>query len=275
MRRVGFVGLGSQGGGIARAIARAGFPLALWARRADALAAFADCGAERADSLAELGARCELVGVCVTADADLEQVLRADCGGLLAGLRPGSCIAVHSTVHPDTCRALAREAQAQGVALLDAPVSGGGELALAGRLCVMVGGEAALFERFRPVFESFGNPVRRVGEVGAGQLCKLVNNLLFSAELELARETAELGARLGLARGPLFELLRASSSRSYAMELLPLLEDAEHAPRAFSNLVKDTALMREVARAAGAPETPLEGAASAFAAWLERQRIGA
>lgn len=275
MPRVGFVGLGSQGGGIARAIARAGVPLALWARRPEALDAFADSGAERVASLAELGLRCDFVGVCVTADADLAQVLRAESGGLLAGLRRGSCIAVHSTVHPETCRALAREAQERGVDLLDAPVSGGGEVALAGRLCVMVGGDAAVFERFRAIFETFGNPVRRVGEVGAGQLCKLVNNLLFSAELELARETAELGVRLGLERGALFELLRSSSSRSYAMELLPLLEDAERAPRALANLVKDTALVREVARAAGAPETPLERAAAAFSAWLLRERIGA
>ncbi len=268
--RVGFVGLGSQGGGIARAIARAGFPLALFARRPQALEAFAALGAARAASLPELAAGCDLVGVCVGSDADVEAVVRAEPAGLLAGLRPGSCLAVHSTVHPETCRRLAREARARGVALLDAPVSGGGELALAGRLAVMVGAEPAAFERCRPVFESFGNPVRRVGEVGSGQLCKLVNNLLLSAQLELGREACALAARLGIERSALLDLLRASSGRSYALELLPLLDDRARAPQAFGNLIKDTALLRDVARAAGAPATGLEAAALRLSAELER-----
>lgn len=266
--RVGFVGIGSQGGGMARAIARAGFPLRLWARRPEALDAFEAIGAGRAGSLRELGAESDLVGVCVGTDAYVEQVARAEAGGLLAGMRPGSLLALHSTVHPETCRRLARSAAERGVAFLDAPVSGGGEVALQRRLCVMVGGDAAAFQRALPVFESYGNPVRRVGEVGAGQLCKLVNNLLFTAQLELARNAVELARRLGLERGALLELLRASSGRSYALEVVPLLDDRVTAPRALANLVKDTALMRDVARAAGAPESALEAAAAALATWL-------
>jgi 3-hydroxyisobutyrate dehydrogenase-like beta-hydroxyacid dehydrogenase len=135
---VGFVGLGSQGGPMARRIVQAGFPLILWARRAEALAPYADTAAQTARDLADLGARCDHVGICVFDDAGVREV----CAALLPAMRPGSRIAIHSTVLPETCVELAALAAARGVALIDAPVSGGGPGAAAGTLTVMVGGEA-------------------------------------------------------------------------------------------------------------------------------------
>ena len=105
---------------------------------------------------------------------------------LLAGLKPGSVIAVHSTVHPDTCRELAKKAGAQGVSVIDAPVSGGGPAAENGRLLVMVGGDADVVERCRPVFATYADPVVHLGDLGSGQTTKLLNNLLFTANLGTA-----------------------------------------------------------------------------------------
>jgi 3-hydroxyisobutyrate dehydrogenase len=125
MVRVGFIGLGSQGAPMAQRIVEAGFPLTLWARRPKTVEPFRDTAASVASTPAGLGAASDIVGICVVADADVEDVLlRSD--GVFAGMSPGGIVAIHSTIHPDTCRHLAEQAAERGVAIVDAPVSGGG-----------------------------------------------------------------------------------------------------------------------------------------------------
>ncbi|MGA9678314.1 MAG: NAD(P)-binding domain-containing protein, partial [Mycobacterium sp.] len=131
--QVGFIGLGSQGGPMARRIIEARYRTTLWARRPETLEPFADTAAKVAGSPAELGAVSDLVCLCVVGDADIDEVTGGE-HGLLTGLKPGSVIAVHSTVHPDPCKELAKKAGAQGVSVVDAPVSGGGPAAADGRL---------------------------------------------------------------------------------------------------------------------------------------------
>ncbi len=150
LMRVGFIGLGSQGGPIARRIIGAGYPVTLWARRPATLEPFAGTSAKVSGSPAELAAASDLVCICVVSDADVEEVLAGE-GGVLAGLGPGGVVAVHSTIHPHTCQRLAEEAATRDVRLIDAPVSGGGPAAAEGRLLVMAGGEADTVELCRPV----------------------------------------------------------------------------------------------------------------------------
>jgi 3-hydroxyisobutyrate dehydrogenase-like beta-hydroxyacid dehydrogenase len=213
---VGFIGLGSQGAPMARRIIDAGYPTTLWARRSATLAPFADTPAKRAASPVELAAACDLVCLCVVDDADLEHVVLGE-HGVLAGLRKGGVIAVHSTVHPDTCRRLAEQARTHGVEVIDAPVSGGGPAAEAGRLLVMAGGQNPTFAFCRPVFETFGDPVVHVGPLGSGQTAKLLNNALFTAHLATAADTLALGNELGLDAGRLAEVLDHSNSASFAL----------------------------------------------------------
>ncbi|MEV0248156.1 NAD(P)-dependent oxidoreductase [Nocardia sp. NPDC050712] len=214
--RVGFIGLGIQGGPMARRIAEAGHPTTLWARRAEALEPFRDTRAAVADSPADLAAASDLVCVCVVSDADVREILtRPD--GILAGLRPGGVLAVHSTVHPDTCAELAETAAAQGVSLLDAPVSGGGPAAAAGTLLVMVGGDDAVVRRCRPVFDSYARLVVHLGGVGTGQVAKIINNLLFTANLATAVSTLRLGESLGLDPKSLGELISQGTANSFAL----------------------------------------------------------
>ncbi|MGB8389174.1 NAD(P)-dependent oxidoreductase, partial [Mycobacterium sp.] len=139
--KVGFIGLGSQGAPMARRIIDGGYPTTLWARSPATLEPFADTPATVAESPAELGAASDLACLCVVGDADIDEIT---CGerGLLTAMKPGSIIAVHSTVHPNTCRELAKNAGAYGVSVIDAPVSGGGPAAAEGRLLVMAGGDA-------------------------------------------------------------------------------------------------------------------------------------
>jgi 3-hydroxyisobutyrate dehydrogenase len=236
---VGFVGLGSQGAPMARRIVDAGYPLLLWARRPEALAPFGDTKAESVRNLAELGARADHVGVCVVDDAGVRDVV----GTLLPHMRPGSRIAIHSTIHPDTCRALARQAAERQIALIDAPVSGGAPAATAGTLTVMIGGDVAAVAAAVPVFQTFGSTLSHLGGIGAGQLAKLVNNSLMAANMALADAALGAGANLGLDPSALTELVKLSSGRSYAFDVrarLPNIGLFAHGARL---LAKDVGLL--------------------------------
>jgi 3-hydroxyisobutyrate dehydrogenase len=217
--QIGFIGLGSQGGPMARRIVEAGYPTTLWARRPETLEPFAGTAAKVAGSPAEVGAASDLVCLCVVGDADINEITGAE-HGVLAGLKSGSVIAVHSTVHPDTCRELAKKAGAQGVSVIDAPVSGGGPAAENGRLLVMVGGDADVVERCRPVFATYADPVVHLGDLGSGQTTKLLNNLLFTANLGTAAAALSLGKALGVAPDRLAEVVARSSGNSFALNVI-------------------------------------------------------
>lgn len=256
MTRVGFIGLGSQGGPMARRILESGFPLTLWARRPASLEPFAATAVRVASTPAELGGASDVVGICVVADADVEAVLLGG-DGVLAGMNPGGVITIHSTVHPDTCQGLAVEAGRRGITVVDAPVSGGGRAAAERRLLVMVGGADSDVERCRPIFEAYGDPIVPTGPLGSGQLAKLLNNLVFTAQITLALDTFAFAEQLGVDRSALSKVLTDGSGGSRAVGILNAtgfnlagLRDA------ISLLQKDIALTREVARARGVIEPP-------------------
>jgi 3-hydroxyisobutyrate dehydrogenase len=219
MTRVGFIGLGDMGGGMARRIIDAGFPTVLWARRPEALLPFEGPNVETADGPADLASRVDVIGICVWADDDVRDVLERD-DGVLAGCKPGTVIAIHSTIAPATCRELADRAAERDVTVLDVPVSGGREVALSGALTVAIGGDEDAAERCRAFFESFGDPVIYVGPVGAAQSVKLINNALLTANLAIADDALTLGAALGVRTDAIAQWLRSGSGRSYALDVV-------------------------------------------------------
>jgi 3-hydroxyisobutyrate dehydrogenase len=215
--RVGFVGLGSQGGPMARRIVEEGFPTTLWARRPESLEPYGGTGAAYAADRRSLGAASDMLCLCVIGDTDVDEVLRGD-DGALAGMAPGGIVVIHSTVHPDTCRRL--QTDFPEVDFVDAPVSGGGHMAAAKSLLVMAGGDEDVVGRCRPVFDTFANPVVHLGGLGAGQAAKLLNNSLFTAHLGLAASTFSVAASLGVDLDALTKVLSTGSSRSYAGEVI-------------------------------------------------------
>jgi 3-hydroxyisobutyrate dehydrogenase-like beta-hydroxyacid dehydrogenase len=215
MIRVGFVGLGSQGAPMARRIVESGFPLTLWARRPLSLEPFRDTEAVAAATLTELGSASDIVGICVVADRDVEEVVLGEVG-ILAGMARGGVVVIHSTVHPVTCQRIAEHAAPLGVAVVDAPVSGGGGAAAARSLLVMAGGDEQDVERCRPVLETFGNPIVHLGPIGSGQVAKLLNNLVFTAQLSLAEDTYTLAGELGIDPGAMAKVLASGSGGSRA-----------------------------------------------------------
>ena len=271
--RVGFMGLGSQGAPMARRIVDAGFETTLWARRPASLAPFDDTPARRAVSPAELAAASDLVCVCVVDDADVEEVVAGD-RGVLAGLRQGGVIAVHSTVHPDTCRRLADRARAHGVTLIDAPVSGGGPAAAEGRLLVMVGGESGTVRLCRKVFETYGDPVVHMGPLGSGQLTKLLNNVLFTANLATAAGALALGREFDVDPAALAEVMAHGSGSSFALSRIAAAGGTldRIASQAGALLRKDVRLVADLAGAARASTGIVLDAADATLALIEHER---
>ncbi len=265
---VGFVGLGSQGGPMAWRIVEAGFPLLLWARRPETLAPYSDTAAELVRDLADLGARSDHVGVCVVDDAGVREVV----GTLLSTMRAGSRIAIHSTIHPNTCIALAKQAAEREVAVIDAPVSGGGPGAAAGTLTVMVGGDAAAVDAARPVFQTFSGLISHLGGVGAGQFAKLVNNSLMAANMALADAALGAGAALGLDRAALIELVKASSGRSYGFEVRARLPDIAMFGHGAKLLAKDVDLLKAVLSGEPCADT-LRRAAEPFLERIARAQV--
>jgi 3-hydroxyisobutyrate dehydrogenase len=215
--RAGFIGLGDQGGPIARRIAAAGIPTNVWARRREVADVFSAVGASICDSPAAVGAASDVVGICVF-DADAVEQVVFGPSGVAAGMGPGGVIAVHSTVSPDQIRSVARRCASAGITVLDAPVSGGGRAAAEGRLLVILAGPNDACDTALPVLSTFANPILRLREVGAGQAAKLLNNALFAANVALVYDAVELGKQFGIATG-LLDVLRQASARSFAADV--------------------------------------------------------
>jgi 3-hydroxyisobutyrate dehydrogenase len=213
----GFIGLGSQGAGMAQRIIEDGIPTTLWARNPSSLAPFRG-RATLAGQPAELGQGSDVVGICVTDDDAVREVTLGPTG-VLAGMAAGSVLAIHSTVGTDTCAEVDEAASGHGVSVIDAPVSGGGAAAAAGTLTVYVGGSVGGVERARPVLDTYGDPVLHMGALGSGIRTKLINNLLNAAQFGLAHDAMAVGEALGLEPHLLGRALTSGSGRSFSLEV--------------------------------------------------------
>ncbi len=205
MTSTGFIGLGAIGAAMASRLP-ADF---LWVHdlRAEAMTRFVEQGA-RAGSLKELAAACDVISIVVLTDAQVRSVV----GELLQDARPGTVIAIHSTIDTQTAPQLAETAARKGVHVIDAPVSGGGAGAAAGRLAVMVGGERQAYERAKPVFRHWAELVLHVGPAGAGTRCKLARNLLTFAGFAVAAEASRLAEAAGVDVRKLAAVVRHSDA---------------------------------------------------------------
>ncbi len=192
---VGFVGLGIMGAGMAGNLLKAGHDVVVWNRTAARAEPLVEKGAVAAATPHAVAEQCEVVFVCVSDTPDVEAVL-FDTDGLAEGLRKGSLVVDCSTVSPSATRTWAGRLAEAGVSFVDAPVSGGSEGAANGTLSIMVGGAADDVERARPYLEAMGKTITHLGEVGTGQICKLVNQILVVVNM-LAVSEALVFAKAG------------------------------------------------------------------------------
>jgi 3-hydroxyisobutyrate dehydrogenase len=195
MTQIGFIGLGIMGRGMTHNLLKAGHKVTVWNRTAARMDEFAAAGAKTATSPADLASKCEVILICVSDTPDVEAVLFGG-NGVSAGIKSGALVVDHSTISPQKTVEMAKRLNAQGVAYLDAPVSGGSEGAKNGTLSIMVGGEGADFERALPILQAYGKTITHVGAQGAGQMAKLVNQILVVVN-QLAASEALLFAQAG------------------------------------------------------------------------------
>jgi 3-hydroxyisobutyrate dehydrogenase-like beta-hydroxyacid dehydrogenase len=256
---IGFIGFGDQGAPMARAIAEAGWPLHVWARHPRSLAVLADTPYTTYDSVADLGRASDIVGLCLTDDSDVREIL--EDRGLLASLRTQGIIVNHGTGDPQVAATLAERTREHGHELLDAPVSGGRPAAERHTLTTFVGGDAGTAHRTRPVFEAFSSTIAYMGPPGAGQFAKLLNNASLLANLRNAEDIIAIGASTGINPRSLVEALKTGSGSSFALEFLA----GEIAPEMMRHLPelwhKDIGHFSDAIRARRLPPSILEARA--------------
>lgn len=177
MERVGFIGLGIMGRGMAANLLKAGFSVTVWNRTITRMEELVALGARAGANPADVAGRSDIVVVCVSDTPDVQAVVLGE-NGVIHGAQPGSLVIDCSTISPQATQEIAAQLAQGGIFMLDAPVSGGSEGASKGTLSIMVGGEAPQFERALPVFQAMGKTVTHVGGNGAGQTVKLVNQVL-------------------------------------------------------------------------------------------------
>ncbi len=193
--KIGFIGLGIMGRGMANNLLEAGYSLTVWNRTASRMEPFVEAGAKAGDSPADVAVKSDIIIVCVSDTPDVEAVVLGD-EGVIQGAKEGSLVIDHSTISPSVTKQIAAKLAERGVHMLDAPISGGSEGAAKGTLSIMVGGEEEQFQRALPVLEVMGKTITHVGPNGAGQSTKLVNQVLVVGNA-LAMSEALMFAQAG------------------------------------------------------------------------------
>lgn len=268
--RCGFIGLGAMGAPMAGHLHRAGLLVVVGNRtqaRADALAG--ELGIRPARH-AEDYADCDLVALCVSADADVMENVAA----LSGVLRPGSLVVDHSTVSTDTARKAAALLAGRGIDFIDAPVSGGVEGARNGKLSVMAGGEAEVLERARPALEAYALRIAHLGGTGSGQAAKAVNQVIVAGINEAVCEGLALGEALGLDADTLLPTLAAGAAGNWFLEKrgATMLRGAFTPGFKCAHLLKDLGIVRGIAREAGVGGSVVEQAILDYQALVDAGR---
>lgn len=218
--KVGFIGVGYMGRHMARNVAKGGHEMTVFDVRKEAAEELLAMGATWASSPREVAQVSEVVFTSLPRPQDVEEVAAGE-GGILSGAKQGTTYFDLSTTDPDTMFRIAAQAREKGVNVLDAPVSGGTGGAEKGTLCVMVGGDKAEYEKYKPVLDLIGDKVMYCGELGAGAVCKIVNNLVGLSVGVILSEAFTLGVKAGVPPQVLFEAVSKSSGNTQSMQGFP------------------------------------------------------
>ncbi|RDI99187.1 NAD(P)-dependent oxidoreductase [Dyella solisilvae] len=261
--KAAFIGLGAMGTPMAGHLKSRGLLHAVASRtQANADAVAKELGVA-APSLSDIAAQCDVIALCVTADADVLGLVDA----LAPHLKKGAIVVDHSTVAPDTAKQAATKLAAVGAHFLDAPVSGGVEGAKNGKLSVMVGGDAAVLERARPVLEAYALRVTHLGDVGAGQATKAVNQVLVAGIAQGVCEGLALAEALGLDPERLLPTLGAGAAGNWFLEKrgATMLRNEFSVGFKLGLLHKDLGIVRRIAEGAGVNRNVIERSLADYA----------
>ena len=211
---IGYIGLGNLGGHLAMSLIRNGFAVTVHDRDRSLADRHIKAGAEWADSADALAAACDVVMTCLPSPAACESVL-TQCVG---GMKPGSIWIENSTLGRDEFVRLAALAEAKGIRVLEAPVTGGVHLAARGEITVLAGGDKTLFDEMTPVLKAIGNEIFHMGPLGSAAVIKVITNMLAFIHLVADGEALMLAKRGGLDLGQAWAAIKASSGTSFVHE---------------------------------------------------------
>jgi 3-hydroxyisobutyrate dehydrogenase len=250
---IGYIGLGAMGSALATRLQQS-HGLRVFDLHREAMQRLVACGARACASARELGAECDVVLVCLPTSSHVRALLDGP-EGLAAGLRSGSLVIDQTTGDPAVTRELAAALAARGIALVDAPVSGGAAGARAGTIAIMVGGSDEDCARAVPVLQAISPNVLRAGEVGAGHVMKLVNNVLSASQRLASMEALTLAARNGIEPQRACQILLAGGARNAFIEKsMPAILQGDLAPGFTLALMhKDVRLACDLAASSGVP----------------------
>ncbi|MDH1261951.1 3-hydroxyisobutyrate dehydrogenase [Pseudomonas sp. GD03944] len=264
MTTIAFIGLGHMGLPMARNLLKAGHELKVFDLVQSAMQELAAEGAQAASSAEAAAKGAQVVISMLPASRHVEGLYLGD-KGLLAALEPGTLVLECSTIAPEVARKVHQAAQARGIELLDAPVSGGTAGAAAGTLTFMIGGTATTLEKARPLFGLMGKNILHAGAAGAGQVAKVCNNQVLAVQMIATAEAMAMGVANGLDPSVLAEIMRQSSGGNWTLEKYnpwPGVMEAAPASKGYSGgfmaelMAKDLGLAQEAAQHSGS-STPM------------------
>ncbi len=256
-KNVGFIGLGTMGMPMVRNLMKAGFAVTVYNRTAAKAERMVKEGAFKAASPKEVAAGNSIIITCVSDTPDVESVVLGE-NGIIEGIRKGSVVIDMSTISPGATRRMATRLAKKGCHMLDAPVSGGEQGAIDGTLSIMVGGEADVLERCRPVLQAMGKSIVHVGPSGTGQTVKLMNQVLVAGNLNSAVEALMFARKQGVELEKAIDAIKGGAAGSWQFtNLAPRMVKRDFRPGFKVGLMqKDLKLVMEAARVTG---TPLPG----------------
>lgn len=260
--KIGVVGLGRMGAAMAERLSRQDFQVTCWTRSGISVEKASDLGIAAAADLATLASASDIIILALLDDAAVHATLDALSATDLAG----KLIIDTSTVSPETLRAHADMVRTRGGSLLDAPISGGPEMLLAGTAGLYIGGTETDFRRFLPVAELLANRVSHVGGLGDGAAAKLVNNMMLMGSWQVMGEAIRLGTGCGLARETVMDILTASPAANPAMRsrLPVILGETEAVGFPVSGVLKDMGVVFDVAEHLGIATPAIRAAHGSF-----------
>jgi 3-hydroxyisobutyrate dehydrogenase len=264
MERVGFVGLGTMGAAMAANLVRAGYPLHVWNRTPGKAGPLVEIGATEAGTLAELAAAVDVIVICVSDTPDVEAVLFGP-DGIAAAAREGTLVIDCSTISPRATREFARRLRERGIAMVDAPVSGGSEGAIHATLTIMVGGEPVDVERAHAVLAALGRTITHMGPIGTGQATKAVNQVIICGAYLGVAEGIVLAMRAGLDPDAVVAALNNGAAQSWVLANRSGRMVEDRYPLGFKVALhrKDLAIALDLARETGVA-LPVAGLTAQF-----------
>jgi 2-hydroxy-3-oxopropionate reductase len=254
MKKIGFIGLGIMGKPMAQNLLKAGYELTVYDIVPERMDEVVNAGARRASSSKEVAAASEVVITMLPNSPHVREAVLGP-GGVLEGARPGTILLDMSSIAPLASQEIAAQAKAKGVAMLDAPVSGGEPKAIAGTLAIMVGGPQDTFEQVKEILARMGASVTHVGDIGSGNVTKLANQIIVALNIAAVSEAMVLATKAGVDPQRVFQAIRAGLAGSTVLDAkMPLTLKGNFRPGFRIELhIKDLANALDTAHELGVP----------------------